>query len=82
LLAAVKLLSIVDNAVKVAVFAGQYDGPAGGADGIGAEAVGKTHTLVSDSVEIGRLIDFAAVTAQGMRSMVIRHYKYNVRLFL
>ncbi len=66
LLAAVKLFSVVDDAVNVTVFACQDYRPAGGADGISAEAIVKEHTLLCETVEVRSFIDFAAITAQRM----------------
>ena len=66
MLASVELLAIVDNAVDVAVFTGKYYGPAGGANGICAEAVVEAHAFFGNPVEIWCLVDFAAVTAHSV----------------
>jgi hypothetical protein len=79
LLAAVKFDCIVDDAVEMAVFAGQDYGPAGCAYSICAKAIIEAHTLSGKPVEVRRFVDFAAVTAYSVCGVVICHNEYDVR---
>lgn len=66
--------------VDVVVRAGQNRCTAGGADRVGAETVVETHAALGDAVEVGRAVDAAAVGADGMAGMVIRHDEKNIGL--
>lgn len=65
-------------AIDVIVGAGEDGGTAGRTDTVGAETVVKTHPAIGDTIQIGRLIDAAAVTTHGMGGMVVRHDKDDV----
>lgn len=69
------------DTIDMAMSAGQNHCPAGRADGIGAEAVIKSHALIGNAVEVGGLVDSSAVAAHGMGGMVIGHNKNNIGLF-
>jgi hypothetical protein len=62
----------------MAVFAGENYCPAGCANRICAKAIVKSHALFGDAVKIGGLIDFAAIAAKGVCSVVICHNKYDI----
>ena len=61
------------HAVLVAVLAGQDAGPAGRADRVDAEAGVETHALLGEAVEVRRLVDPAAIGADGVCRMVVGH---------
>ena len=63
----------------MAVLAGQDAGPAGRADRVDAEAGVQPHALAGDAVEIRRLVDPAAVGADGVCRMVVGHDEQDVR---
>ena len=67
------------DAGDVAVLAGEDHAAAGRADGVRAEAVVEAHALLGDAVDVGRLVDLAAIGADGVRGMVVRHDVQDVR---
>jgi len=71
LLGVVELEPVVDHAVDVAVLAGQYHRPAGGADGIGHETVVKQYAFFCQAVDVGRLVDLGSVGADRVRGMIV-----------
>src|ERR1035437_5616408 len=68
------------DAVLVAVLPGKNRGAAGRADGIGAEAVGEANARARDAVDIGRLVDAAAIGGDGVGGVIVRHDVENVGL--
>ena len=66
------------HAVLVAVLAREDAGPAGRADRVDAEAGIQAHALLGDAVEVRRLVDPAAIGADGVRRMVVGHDVENV----
>ena len=81
LLRAVEVDPVVDDAVDMAVFSSEDDGPAGSADRVGAEAVVKSHAPLGDAIEVGRFVDFAAVATHGVRGVVVGHDEDDVWFF-
>ena len=67
------------HVVDVAVGPGQDRRAAWSADRVGAEAVVEAHPLLGDAVEVGRLVDPAAVAAHGVGCVVVGHYEQDVR---
>ncbi len=57
----------------MAVLAGQDYAAAGRANAIGAKTVVEPHAFLGDAVQVRSLIDAAAVGADGVRRMVVRH---------
>ena len=57
----------------MAVLAGNDRGAARAADGIDGKAVVKPHASFRQPVEIGSLVDLAAVSADGVRRVIITH---------
>ena len=68
------------DTVDVVVGAGQDAGPARLAQGVGAEAVVESHPLSSDAVEVGGLVDAAAITAHGVGGVIVGHDEEDVGL--
>ena len=66
-------------AVDMAVLAGKNRRPAGSADGVHHIAAIEPKPLRRESVHVRRLVDLAAVGADGVGRMVIRHDEQNVR---
>ena len=66
------------NAGQVGVEPGHDDAAAGGADGVGDEAVGKAHAAGGEAIDVGGLIDLAAVGADGVGGVVVRHDEEDV----
>ena len=64
--------------VDVVVGAGQDRRAAGGADGVGAEAVVEAHSTICNPVKVRRTVDAAPIAAHGMRRMVVGHDKQNI----
>ena len=73
--------TIVNHAVEMAVLAGENDGPARGADRIGAEAVVEQHSLAGQPVELRGFVDLRSVTGQRVRGMVVSEYQNDVGPF-
>ena len=73
LLASVERVAVSDEAVQMAVLACQDNGPARPTDRVGTEGVVESNALVGQPIEIGRLIDLAAIGRDGMRGMVVAH---------
>ena len=67
------------DAVDVVVGAAEDGCSAGRADGVGAIAMVESHAFVGDAIQVGSLVDAAAVGAYGMSSVVIRHDEHEVR---
>ena len=67
------------HAVEVAVFAGEDRRPAGGADGVNGEAAVEPHAGAGEAIEVGRLVDLAAVGADGLSGVVVAHDEKDVR---
>ena len=61
------------------VLAREDAGAAGCADGVGGKYPIHAHPLFGDAVEVGRLVDLAAVTTDGLSGVVIRHDEEDVR---
>jgi len=58
-------------AVGVVVHSGENHRPAGAATGCGAKGVGEAHTLGCECVQVRRLDDLVAVTAQGFEPVIV-----------
>ena len=72
---------VVNEPVGMAVLSGEHTRTARSADGVGYEAVGKTHAFVADAVDV-RCMDVALVVgADGLIRMVIAHDVEDVHLF-
>jgi hypothetical protein len=67
------------DAVDVRIFAGENARAARGANGIHGEAIVKTQAFVREAVEMRRLVDLAAVSADGVGRVIVRHDEENVR---
>ena len=70
---AVEGMGVIDEAVLVAVLAGQHAGTAGATDGVGYEAIGETYALVCDAVDVGGLDVSLVVGADGLEGVIVRH---------
>ena len=66
-------IRIIVEPVHVRILAGQDDGAAGSADGIGDEGAIETHAFLGDAVDVRRLVQLprVAVGADGLIGMVI-----------
>jgi hypothetical protein len=64
--------------VNMAVLTGQNRSSAGRADGIGAEAVVKSHPARGYAVNIRGLIDSRTIATYRIRCVVVGHYEKNV----
>src|SRR5205823_861921 len=58
---------------------GQNGGPAGRADRVGDEALREAHAFLREAVEVRRLVDLAAVSADGVGGVVVGHDVEDVR---
>ena len=72
-LGAVKPLLVLRVAVDMTVLSRQQRGAARPAQRIGDEAILESHSLGGDAVEVGRLVDSAAMAAHGVAGVIIRH---------
>lgn len=70
-LRSVEGIAVGHQAVGVAVLTRQHGGPAGRADGIAAETPVEDHTLGSDAVDVGGLVDDRAVRADRLHGVVV-----------
>src|ERR1017187_2414973 len=61
------------HSIEMAVLAGEDRRPAWAADRIDAEAVVEPQTRLGQAVEVGRLVDPAAIRADRVRRVVITH---------
>jgi hypothetical protein len=77
-LRAIKRKTIVQNPVYVAMLTGLYHRPAWSADGIGAERISEDHPLLRQPVYIGSLINYRAVSADGLQRVIIGKDKNNI----
>jgi len=68
------------HAVDVIIGARQNRSAAGRTDGIGAKTIIKSHAALRDAVDIRSLINAAAISADSVRSVIVRHDEENVRL--
>ena len=66
-------MGVIDEAVLVAVLAGQHAGTAGATDGVGYEAIGETYALVCDAVDVGGLDVSLVVGTDGLEGVIVRH---------
>ena len=66
-------MGVIDEAVLVAVLAGQHAGTAGSTDGVGYEAIGETYALVCDAVDVGGLDVSLVVGTDGLEGVIVRH---------
>ena len=82
LLRAVEALGVVGKAVGVAMFASEHACSARPGERVGHEAVGEPHSTLCQAVDIGRMIDSGAVGGDGLVTVVITHYIYNVERLL
>jgi hypothetical protein len=57
----------------VTVFPGQDAGTAGAADGIHRKTIKESHSIVRNTIEVGSLIDLAAVATHRVSCVIIRH---------
>jgi len=69
------------HAVLVAVLAGKNRRAARGANRIDDETIREPHSGGGDAVEVWRLVDFASVTTQRVRRVVIGENEEDVRPF-
>src|SRR6185369_6840275 len=76
-LTAVELIEDRD-AIAVGVFSGENARAAWGADGVDGKTAVEAHAVPGQSVEVRRLVDFAAVGADGVRGVVVGHDEDNV----
>ena len=67
------------DAVDVAVFAGQNAGAARSANRVHAKTIEEAHSFIGEAIEIGRLVDAAAVTTHRVRCVIVGHDKEDVR---
>ena len=65
--------------VEVAVFARQNGRAAGRADRVDDETIHKPHPVFGNAVDVWRLVNAAAVSADGMGRVIIGHDVKNVR---
>ena len=78
LLASVKRLRIVCEAVFMAVLACQQTSPARSAQRVGYKAVGETHAFGRNPVDVRRLDKTAVVRTDGLIGMVVAHDIENI----
>ena len=78
LLVTVEGARIVREAVHMAVLAREDAGPRGTRDGVGDVAVLEEHALTRQTVEVGGFDQQAAVTAHGLRGVVVGHHNDDV----
>src|SRR5262249_7414646 len=76
-LAAIKTIEHSD-AVDMAVLAGQNGRATGRANRVDGETIEEPHPFVGNSVQVGRFVDSASVTAHRMRRMIVSHDEQNV----
>lgn len=67
------------NAIDVRIFAGEDRRAARSANGVDRKTIAETHSFFSDAVDVWRLVDLAAVGADGVGRMVIRHNENDIR---
>ena len=67
------------HAIDVVVGAGQDRSAARSTNRIGAKGCVETHALVGDPVNVGRLVNAAAVCRDGVSGMVIAHDEHEIR---
>ena len=69
LLGAVEAVAVAEEAVDVAVLAGQDDGPAGAADRVGHQAAVEEHPFAGEAIDVRRLeqLQGMLVGADGLR---------------
>ena len=72
-------MGVIDEAVLVAVLAGQHAGTAGATDGVGYEAIGETYALVCDAVDVGGLDVSLVVGTDGLEGVIVRHDIKDIR---
>ena len=80
-LIAIEVVSVVHEAVEVAVFSGQNYGPTRSADGVRAKTVLEKHALSGELVDVWRWIDRfqpAIVRPNRVGRMVISEHKQDV----
>ncbi len=78
-LAAIEHDAVAKEAIDMAVFSGQDAGPARAADGIGAEIIPEKSPLAGDPVDIRRLVDFRAISANGLVGVIVGEKKNDIR---
>ena len=78
LLVAVERARIVREAVHMAVLAREDAGPRGSRNGIGDVAALEEHAFARQTVEVGGFDQQAAVTAHGLRGVVVGHHDDDV----
>ena len=61
------------DAIEMAVFAGEYSGAARGTDGVDGETVVEADAASGKTIEIGRFVDLAAVSADSVSGVVVAH---------
>ena len=69
------------NLIHMIIGPCQNGGAAGRANRIGYIAMIKPHAFICQPIQIRRMIDTAAITADGFGSMIICHDKQDIRLF-
>ena len=74
-------IPVVAHAVEVAVFSCEQNCPAGRADGVGDEAVFEQRPLFRQPVDVRRADERAAVAADGLLGVVVRHDEEDVGPF-
>ena len=79
-LATIKPVPVTVKTVLVAVFSGKYAGATWATDSIGYKAVTKKHAFLCKSINIWRFVDARAISANGVRRMVVSEYENNIRL--
>lgn len=80
-LRAVKLKTVVNDAVQVAVLAGEDDGTARGTDRVRHEGVTEQHSFVGQAIEVRGRIDHRPIGADGVRGVIVCEHKQDVGWF-
>ena len=71
--------AIGDLSVQMTVASAQQHGAARGAQRVGDERILEPHPFRGDTVEVGGFVDPASIAADGLRRMVVAHYKNDIR---
>ena len=79
-LGAVEGVPVIPHPIEVAVFSGEQYCPAGRADGVGDKAVFKQSPLFRQPVDMRRCNQLAAIAADRLLGMVVRHDEEDVGL--
>src|ERR1700684_3120061 len=69
---------IVVKTIEVAVFPGQHAGAGRAAKRIGRQAAREAHALPGQTIDIRRLVEAKAISADGLIGMIVAENEYNV----